>query len=175
MKVKRKYILKYTKRKLIHIFILTIIILILFFMEIFIRNNSFKFYIKKDLLKIIILSIPIIITFLVYILKIIRFNKLIKKQEKKYNIKFNDNNAIILSKKYLNYLSSEWYIHSGNIAFYYKHIETITLKEINLFHITKKRKYLMTIKTINNKKYHILIERPLHYEQIQKWHRSLIG
>lgn len=176
MNLKRKYILKYTKRKLIQVITLIMIIAILFIIENYLTSGSLTInYIKKNLIKIAILSLPILVIILFYIFNIIHFHKIIKKQEKAYNINFNDdNNAIPLSKKYLNYLSDEWYIHSSKGAFYYKDIKAIILSKIQVYRINGKKSNLVIIQTIKNKKYYVLVERPLHYEQIKEWHKNLM-
>ena len=87
-----------------------------------------------------------------------------------YNITFNDQNAVQLSKKNLNYLSDEWYIQAGSLAIYYKYIKSITLKS---HHNRNNTTYEIIFKTKDGHKYKVGIEKTTHYNKIRQWYNNL--
>lgn len=87
-----------------------------------------------------------------------------------YNVKFNDNNAIQLSKKSLNYLTDEWYIQAGSLAMYYKHIKSMAIKS---HHSRGNTTYEIVFKTNDGHKYKVGIEKTTHYNKIRKWYNNL--
>ena len=69
-----------------------------------------------------------IIVFLCSALYILRFTRMIKLQEKLFDIQFNDINAKALFKGSVTYISQDWFIHSGSCAFYRSYIKSLSYK-----------------------------------------------
>ena len=171
MNIQKKYISKYILRNLICVGLFALLMFVCLGLGITIETRSISLYNFK-LVLIFTLSFTIIafFVFLFSLVYIIRFKKTIKAQEQKFNIIFNDNNAILLSKQALNYLSDEWYIQAGSLAIYYKNIKSMALKS----HYSRSNTtYSIIFKTKDGHKYKVGIEKTTHYNKIRKWYNNL--
>jgi predicted ferric reductase len=97
-------------------------------------------------------------------ISIIRFKKIIRKQEKRYGIQFQDTNAEHIEKTL--YISRDWLIRAGNFAFYKKHIKSITY---TLQNGKGGPSYKVTVKTIENKDYTFFSKIEPSITKITKW------
>ena len=97
-------------------------------------------------------------------LSIIRFKKVIRKQEQLYGIQFQDINAVHIEKTL--YISRDWLIRAGTFAFYKKHIKSITYM---LQNGKGGPSYIITIKTTENKKYIFWSKNLSSIKEIRKW------
>ncbi len=97
-------------------------------------------------------------------LSIIKFKKVIRKQEQLYGIQFQDINAMHIEKTL--YVSRDWLIRAGTFAFYKNHIKSIT-------YILQNGKggpsYKVTIKTTENKNYMFWSKSLSSIKTIRKW------
>ena len=97
-------------------------------------------------------------------LSVIRFRKIIKKQERLYGIQFQDTNAEHIGKTL--YISRDWFIRAGTYAFYKKHIKSVT------YVLQNGRRggpaYKATIKTVDGKKYSFWCAAS-DIKKIRKW------
>lgn len=171
MNIQKKYILKYVLRNLIMVGAFALLMFTCLELGLIIETHSISLYnLKLVLIFTLAYSIIAFMFFLFSLIYIIRFKKIIKKQEQMYNITFNDQNAVQLSKKNLNYLSDEWYIQAGSLAIYYKYIKSITLKS---HHNRNNTTYEIIFKTKDGHKYKVGIEKTTHYNKIRQWYNNL--
>ena len=103
----------------------------------FVTESLIKGLIVSAILFIVSLIVIIIPFGIAGLINISNFKKLIRYQEKKYNITFDDNDFKKIQiniggepKKYL-YYNNNWFVISGEIAFYYKEIQKSKRKRIN--------------------------------------------
>ena len=112
------------------------LIIFTFIWYLIIENFSTAIY--MSLMFFIVMLVIVIIPFgIAGLINISNFKKLIRYQEKKYNITFDDNDFKKIQiniggepKKYL-YYNNNWFVISGEIAFYYKEIQKSKRKRIN--------------------------------------------
>jgi predicted ferric reductase len=97
-------------------------------------------------------------------ISIIRFKKIIRKQEKRYGIQFQDTNAEHIEKTL--YISRDWLIRAGTFAFYKKHIKSITYA---LQNGKGGPSYKVTVKTIEDKDYTFFSKNESNIKKIRKW------
>lgn len=172
MDIKKKYISLYIKRNLkacaLFLLVISICSLIGFILE---HNNCIENCLKKYFYISIIFFIITLFIFLFSLIYIYRFKSLIKIQEKRFMIKFNDNNNELLNKYYLNYLSDEWYIHGASFTIYYKYIYKTKYKKVSGGKGGNAH-YIIFI-TIDKKKYKLRINSRNDYYKIYHWYKNL--
>lgn len=137
-----------------------IIICLLFFSIVgytFVTESLIKGLIVSAILFIVSLIVIIIPFGIAGLINISNFKKLIRYQEKKYNITFDDNDFKKIQiniggepKEYL-YYNDNWFVISGEIAFYYKEVKKSKRKRI---HSSRNGvSYIHYITLYNNKVY----------------------
>ncbi len=138
----KKHILRYIKRNAIVIYGITSFLLILFLVTaLFAKTNAA--ILMEMLLFVIVMSSSI---FIYTLFPIIRFIKMIRRQESMYG-KFNENNERCIDKRELKFSTDDWLICSGTHAFYYKYIKSYEIAEddthgyFRLFFATEDKEY----------------------------------
>ena len=94
----------------------------------------------------------------------IHFRSLIKLQEQRYHIEFQDTNVQHLETTL--YLSDDWLIWAGVSAFYKPHIKSI--KSVRRFGRVGSSNEI-TIRTVDNKKYTIWCTNNANFNKLRKW------
>ncbi len=116
-----KYIILFLKNRLLIISVTGTLFFLLYFFVLLFNNNVytpiFAFW----------AFVPMLIWFCIDILLTIRFQRLIRYQEEYLNVVFNDINAVPLFPKSMTYLSDDWLIFSGKLAFHSQYIESISI------------------------------------------------
>lgn len=110
--------------------------------------------------------VPFLIWYGIDVLLTIRFQKLIRYQEKRLNVVFDDANAVPLFPKSLTYLSNSWLIFSGKEAFHKLYIERISIKTI---HTSMGNYYKVSIITLKGNTYTKAVDSYTSAKMIKKW------
>lgn len=97
----------------------------------------------------------------------IRFKKMIRQQERLYNVQFNDDGAVHLENTL--YLSGDWLILAGTCAIYKGRIRSVSSKLVVGKGGSSNR---ITIKTVDHKKYRIWCLSSSNVRKIKKWHTA---
>ena len=114
----------------------------------------------------LLVYVPFLIWYGIDVLLTIRFQKLIRYQEKHLNVVFDDTNAVPLFPKSLTYLSDSWLIFSGKEAFHKQYIERILVETI---HNSMGHDYKVNIMTLEGKAYTKAVDSYTSAEMIKKW------
>ena len=154
----RKYIILYIKYQLKITLIFSGLPLILTGIFLFVPSIEFH-----DAL--IFLAIPFmsVLYFLWSLLYLIGFQNMIKEQESRYGIVFDDTNAQKLDNTV--FVSDAWLIFSGKYAFYYRDIQNIT--SIKYRH--RRGYYYIVIHTVNKEKYTTSVSAASIIPKIKTW------
>lgn len=154
-----KYIKIYLKRNIV----LALICAILVFIPLFIVSLVYD-VLSYDLI-IAFVPFPIaLICVLISLLPIIRFRKMIMRQESLYDTVFSDTDANHLETTL--YLSKDWLIWAGSSAIYKKHIQSIQHK-IESGRVGSSNK--VTITTVDNKRYVVWCLSATNIKKIELW------
>ena len=155
----KKYIIIYHKRNIMF----ALLFATLAFIPMFITSLLYD-YVPNDTVLSFFPFVLAAFSVAVASLSIIRFKKVIRKQERLYGIQFQDTNAVHIEKTL--YVSEDWLIRAGTFAFYKKHIKSIT-------YVLQTGKggpsYKVTIKTTENKKYIFWSKNLSSIKKIRKW------
>jgi len=159
-------ITKYNKIYLKSLFKLILYIMVLPIALLFLILSFFYDTLPYDFL-FVLAPIPLgLLFFIPLALYVFRFNRLIKLQEKKFNIKFNDDGATPVWKNSLTFISDGWLIFSGTCAFYRKYVKSFSVKS------NHKRGYRVTINTIDKKKYKVLAMTSDEIKKYREWRKK---
>ncbi len=130
-------------------------------------NNS-----SVELILSIVITVSTLTALILYFtINIIRFLRMIQKQEKHYKTKFNDNNARIFSRHYeWIVLSDKWVFSPGKFAIYQNDIKSASIGETYIDH--KCVVYPVRIKTFSSKVYIIKLTDEQDARAIRNWARQ---
>lgn len=146
--LKEKYIYMLIKRNFLAMILMVLPLFLMFLICILLsEENSIEDIMVS--FKFIIIGI---VGFVLSILVVIRFNRLIKYQEKMFNIKFDDRDAKKVGTS-ITFIAEDWLIHSGSCAFYREYVKSFGLKKV----IGSRRTgsgYTIIVNTIDGKKYY---------------------
>lgn len=157
-----KYIKIYLKRNLV----LSLICAKLVFLPLFVVSLIY------DILDydIIVAFVPFPLALLCVVicaLPIIRFRKMITRQESLYHTRFSDDGLIHLGTTL--YLSKDWLIWAGSCAIHKKHIQSITYKLVTSGVGSSNK---ITISTLDHKRYVVWSMSTTDIKKIKEWRRS---
>ena len=108
--------------------------------------------------------------FLCSALYILRFTRMIKLQEKLFDIQFSDTNAKPFFKDSVTFTSEDWFIHSGSCAFYRKYIKSLSYKK---YYGTRGGSgYKVKIKTVDGKIYGLWLMSTSDIKKIYEWRKN---
>ena len=160
--LKGEYIRMLVKRNFIATIMLVLLLLVfLFTFMVFSEDNSLE-----DVLVGFQFIIIGAIGFILSILVIIRFNRLIKKQEEMFNVKFDDKGAKRVRTSIV-FISDDWLIDAGTGAFYREYIKSFGRKKE-----TNRRgagPYKVIVNTIDGKKYYLKTPQTNDIDIYRKW------
>lgn len=98
---------------------------------------------------------------------ILRFRRMINKQERELHVMFQDSNATALVDETLVYLSDNWLICAGTMAFHREYIRNVTWhRELST---RAGRGYRMRIETIDKKYYRLFLQTARSCRKIHGW------
>ena len=159
---KLKYINQYLKRNTVLISFCTVLIMIPFLICSFIFDA-----VAYD--SILSLVVPLLlggICFLCSSLYTVRFKRMIAQQERAYGVTFCDADAVHLET--MLYLSKDWLILAGSLAFYKMHIKSVEHKRVHVNgRATSSTK--VTVTTTDNQEYTIWGLSPSNIKKIKQW------
>ena len=95
----------------------------------------------------------------------IRFLKIIARQEKLYNIQFDDRNAQAVNGGRMTYLSDNWLIHAGSCAFCREYIQSMSMR-------SRHGSCTVTIETADGRRYRFVTMAGSDLEKFRKWRKS---
>ena len=156
----KKYIIYYNKRNIKIAFAFAAVIFILFFVVSLIYD-----VIENDVLISFSPFVFAAISVAIASLYTIRFKKMIEKQEKLYDVQFQDKDIERLETTL--FLSDEWLIWAGSCAFYKKHIDSIN--SVRRYAQAGGSSNEITVKTVDGKKYTIWCLSSSNVKRIKKW------
>ncbi len=156
----KKYITYYNKRNIKIAFAFAAVIFILFFVVSLIYD-----VIENDVLISFLPFVYAAISVAIASLYTIRFKKMIEKQEKLYDVQFQDKDIERLETTL--FLSDEWLIWAGSCAFYKKHIKSIN--SVRRYAQAGGSSNEITVKTVDGKKYTIWCLSSSNVKRIKKW------
>ena len=156
----KKYIIYYNKRNIKIAFAFAAVIFILFFVVSLIYD-----VIENDVLISFLPFVYAAISVAIASLYTIRFKKMIEKQEKLYDVQFQDKDIERLETTL--FLSDEWLIWAGSCAFYKKHIKSIN--SVRRYAQAGGSSNEITVKTVDGKKYTIWCLSSSNVKRIKKW------
>ena len=182
--MKNKLIRKYVFLHLLRIFQFFILVYGIFFVLVFYAlikgvivgtPNLYEGILNGILVLLIFSGVYLIPLGVVTAFYIIRFVKLIKYQEQKYNISFDDANAKYIRNtpelfwKIPYFLCDEWLIASGVCAFYYKDIQKVKRKRVQYSLRLNHRVYFKYIITSSNGKNYSFCTTSAFLNVLNKW------
>ena len=161
--VKKKYIRKHIKRNIgIALICATIPFLPMFIISLFYD------VMKNDTL---ISFVPYLFAFawiLISFLPIVRFKRMIARQEELYAAELTDDDEVDIYKERL-FLTKNWLILAAYFALYKEHIKSIRCKKIRTNPIyCPMPSYNVTITTVDNKRYRFGAEYSM-YRRVKEW------
>jgi hypothetical protein len=138
--------------------------------DIFLWIATFNSYEDKVLYIIegIIFTLFIELFFIIRTLFILRFKRMISRQEMVYSIKI-DNDTEYKEIAYGICTSKNWLVFAGNMAFYKRNIAKISYKEYGR---GSKATCIVTITTKNSKKYKIFLPWKTTITKIRTWYKQ---
>ena len=158
----KKYIRIYNKRN----FMLSLLCASIAFLPLFIVSLVYDVIAGDTLIAFIPFAIGAIYV-AVASLFTLRFQKMIRQQEQRYNIHFNDKDVVHLETNL--YLSRDWLIWAGSSAIYKKHIKSISSQLITGKGGSSNE---VIIKTVDNKRYRIWCLDSSNIVTIRKWKKQ---
>lgn len=157
---------KYIKIHIKTNIVVALICAIIVFIPLFIVSLTYD-VISYDLF-IAFVPFPIALVWvLVSALSIIRFRKMILRQESLYGTTFSDVNATQLETKL--YLCDEWLIWAGECAIHKKHIKSLKYRPV-FGRVGSSNK--VTIKTVDGKRYIIWCRSASNIQKIRAWRKA---
>ncbi len=155
----KKYIREYFKRNLLLIGFCTLICAIPFFIAALMND-----VIKNDMLLCVFTIIFGVVIFGVSMLYVIRFKKMIARQEELLGVTFNDNNACAIDN-FCDYISDDWFIRSGSVAFHRRYIRSIEVEGES-----SPRSFRLTIRTIDDRVYGF--SSMINTKELKRWWKN---
>ena len=169
--VKKKCIRKHIKRNIgIALICATIAFLPMFIV-------SLIYDVKKN--DTLIAFIPYLFAFawiLISFLPIIRFKRMIARQEEMYAAELTDDEEVDLYKERL-FLTKDWLILAAYFALYKEHIKSIRGKRIRPNFPNVVLNYKVTITTADNKRYRFGASYSMYrtiYKRVEEWKKQII-
>ena len=165
MSKKSIYVVKYIAFSFMPVFFLAIAMSAFLIFAAKTNNNSFEL-----ILSIVITVSTLTALILYFTINIIRFLRMIQKQENCYKTKFDDNNAKIFSRYYSwIVLSDNWVFSPGKFAIYQNDIKSASIWEAYSDH--KCIVYPVKLKTFSGKVYKLKLTSEQDARTIRKWAR----
>lgn len=161
----KKYIIVFLKNRLRIIFITSTFFFLLFlFVLLFNKNTAYTPIFA------LWVYVSALIWYGVDILLSIRFQHMIKYQEKYLNVVFSDADSISLFPTSMTYLSDDWLIFCGKAAFHRQYITKVVIKRTRS---NMGNDYRLTIQTCDGKNYTRAIDSYANARKIQNWFNSI--
>ena len=158
----KKYIKLFLKRRLLIVFISSTVLFILFFFVLSFCKSAV--YPPSFALWVYVLAM---VWYGFYIILVLRFKALIKRQEKQFGIVFNDTNAMALYPRSETFLSDDWLIFAGKTAFYRQYISCM---QVILKRTKRGNDYYLKIQAADGKIFSIHIDSNSSAQKIKKWY-----
>ena len=168
--VKKKCIRKHIKRNIC----IALICATIAFLPMFIVSLIYD--VKKN--DTLIAFIPYLFAFawiLISFLPIIRFKRIIARQEEMYTVEFTDDEIVDLYKERL-FLTKDWLILPAYFALYKEHIKSIRCKRKRGNNLAVLN-YKVTITTADNKRYRFGASYSMYrtvYKRVKEWKKQII-
>ena len=157
----KKYSLLFLKRRLRIVFVSsTFLFLIFFFALILCKNAVYSplFALWSYALALVWYAADILLT--------IRFQTMIRYQERRFGIPFRDTNAAALFPHSNTFLSDDWLIFAGRSAFYRQYINDMQI-------ITKRtgmgNDFYLRLQTDDNRTYTVTVDSDVNSKKIRQW------
>jgi hypothetical protein len=96
----------------------------------------------------------------------IRFVRMIRLQEALFETDFDDQNATVLDRIGLTFVSERWFIRSGSAAFYDRYIRSIRYRTL---HSQNGVGYRVTVLTTDGKSYGLWLNSVSDIKRVQAW------
>ena len=111
--------------------------------------------------------------FLVQCIQIIRFFRMIRRQEREFGICFSDEDAKLLWKNAPVFVTEDWCILGGTAAFYRGYLKNVTWQYEHRYR--GPGSYYLIVKTLDGRRYRLWLDSKSTCAKIRRWWKNGMG